>query len=43
MVDYQPFSYVGAQHSDFNRLGQLLEDRGVVTVGPIKLKMPTGT
>ena len=35
MVDYQPFSYGGTQHTDFNRLGQLMEDRGVVTVGTI--------
>ena len=35
MVDYQPFSYTGTQHSDFNRLGQLLEDRGMVTFGGI--------
>jgi hypothetical protein len=28
MVDHQPFSYVGTQHSDFNRLGQLLEEQG---------------
>lgn len=32
MTDYQPFGYGGRQHSDFNRLGQLMEDRGMATV-----------
>lgn len=35
MIDYQPFSYADTQHSDFNRLGQLLENRDMVTVGVI--------
>ena len=35
MTDYQPFSYTGTQHSDFNRLGQLLEDGKIATVGAI--------
>lgn len=35
MVDYQPFGYGGTQHTDFNRLGQLMEDGGLVTVGAI--------
>ncbi len=34
-IDYQPFSYTGTQHSDFNRLGQLLEDRKLASVGAI--------
>ena len=35
MIDYQPFSYGGNQHTDFNRLGQLLEDEGMATIGAI--------
>ena len=35
MVDYQPFSYGGSRHTDFNRLGQIQEDRGTVSIGSI--------
>lgn len=35
MIDYQPFGYGGKQHTDFNRLGQIQEDRGTVSVGAI--------
>lgn len=35
MVDYQPFSYAGDKQADFNRLGQLMEDRNRVTVGAL--------
>jgi len=35
MVDYQPFSYGGNRHPDFNRLGKLLEDQGKVGVGSV--------
>lgn len=35
MIDYQPFGYGGSQHTDFNRLGQIQEDRGTVSIGAI--------
>ena len=35
MVDYQPFGYGGSQHTDFNRLGQVQEDRSTVRIGAI--------
>lgn len=35
MIDYQPFGYGGKQHTDFNRLGQIQEDKGTVSIGAI--------
>jgi aminoglycoside 3-N-acetyltransferase len=35
MLDYQPRSDDGPQHSDFNRLGQMMEDGGMVAVGAL--------
>jgi len=35
MIDYQPFGYGGTQHTDFNRLGQIQEDRETVSIGAI--------
>lgn len=35
MIDYQPFGYGGSQHTDFNRLGQIQENRGTVSIGAI--------
>ncbi len=35
MIDYQPFGYGGKQHTDFNRLGQVQEDRKTVSIGAI--------
>jgi aminoglycoside 3-N-acetyltransferase len=40
MTDYQPKpsadgSYYGSRHADFNRLGRMLEEKGLVSVGAI--------
>jgi aminoglycoside 3-N-acetyltransferase len=35
MLDYQPQSYTGSRHTDFNRLGSMLEQQGKVGVGLI--------
>lgn len=35
MTDYQPDSYCGSRHPDFNCLGKMLEDAGLVGIGTI--------
>ena len=41
MTDYQPHTYTGSRHTDFNRLGRMLEQRdmvGITTIGNAVLR-----
>jgi len=35
MTDYQPHTYTGTRHTDFNRLGCTLEERDLVGIAPV--------